>query len=435
MTYGEQQTMTLPQSGVSYNEVYPTGISTKGFPTSGNGVESAAHTNGTHPVVRERISNRVRSLPSSGIRRFFDILASMPDVISLGVGEPDFITPQQIRAAGQRSIDVTTGYTSNSGIMALREAVAHHLEKRYQVHYEPKTEVLMTVGVSEGMQSAALALFNAGDEVIIPEPCFVAYPAAVILAEATPVYVPTYASNGFEVTAEDIERYITPNTRGILIGYPNNPTGAVVSREGMLKIAALAERYDLVVLSDEIYDRLVYGVEHVCFAALPGMRERTVLMGGFSKSYAMTGWRLAWVAAPEEITEAVTKVHQYAIMSAPTMSQYAGLEALRNGEESVLEMLAEYDRRRRVIVDGFNAIGLPTVEPKGAFYAFPQVSHLGLSSEKFAERLLLEEEVAMVPGDPFGPSGTGYMRACYATAMDQIEEALERIQRFVRRIS
>jgi aminotransferase len=393
------------------------------------------HGNGLYPVVRERISKRVRSLPSSGIRRFFDILASMPDVISLGVGEPDFITPQNIRAAGQRSIDVTTGYTSNSGILALREAVANHLEKRYKVSYDAKTEVLMTVGVSEGMESATLALFNAGDEVIIPEPCFVAYPAAVILAEATPVYVPTYASNAFAVTAEDIERHITPNTRGLLIGYPNNPTGAVVSREEMLKIAALAERHDLIVLSDEIYDRLVYGVEHVCFSSLPDMRERTVLMGGFSKSYAMTGWRLAWVAAPEDITEAITKVHQYAIMSAPTMSQYAGLEALRNGEESVLEMLAEYDRRRRVIVDGFNAIGLPTVEPKGAFYAFPQVGHLSLSSELFAERLLLEEEVAMVPGDPFGPSGQGYVRACYATSMSKIEEALERVQRFVRRIS
>jgi len=394
-----------------------------------------AQTNGMHAVERDRISKRVRSLPSSGIRRFFDILASMPDVISLGVGEPDFITPEQIRRAGQRSIDVSTGYTSNSGILALREAVAHHLDKRYKIHYEPKHEILMTVGVSEGMQSASLALFNPGDEVIIPEPCFVAYPAAIIMADATPVYVPTYASDEFQVTAEAIEAAITPNTRGILIGYPNNPTGAVMSYERMMEIADIAERYDLVVLSDEIYDRLVYGVEHVCFAALPGMRERTILMGGFSKSYAMTGWRLAWIAAPEELTEAIMKVHQYAIMSAPTMSQHAGLEALRNGEESVKEMLAEYDRRRQVIVNGFNSIGLPTVEPKGAFYAFPQVSHLGMTSEQFAERLLLEEEVAVVPGDPFGPSGAGYVRACYATAMDKIEEALERMQRFVRRVS
>lgn len=414
--------------------------SMNGVTTYGNGVS----TNGHHPTPalqetvtpqRNRISTRVRTMPSSGIRRFFDIIATMPDVISLGVGEPDFITPAHIRAAGQRSIDVTTGYTSNSGMLSLREAVSHHIEKLYGLHYSPRDEILMTVGVSEGMQSVSLALFNPGDEVIVPEPCFVAYPAAVLMADAKPVFVPTYARDNFEVTAEAIEAAITPNTRAILIGYPNNPTGAVMSRERLLELCDIAKRHDLIVLSDEIYDRLVYGVKHTCVAALPDMQERTVLMGGFSKSYAMTGWRLAWVAAPEEIIEATTRVHQYAIMSAPTMSQYAGLEALRSGEASVLEMLAEYDRRRHVIVDGFNSIGLPTVEPKGAFYAFPQVSHLGLTSQQFSERLLLEEEVAVIPGDPFGPSGEGYVRACYATSMEKIEQALERIQRFVRRIS
>lgn len=433
MTYDNQCDTTTQ---TSYGGYQPgrNGSSHKEIPT--NGATPVAAHNGHSPELtyEHRISQRVQNMPASGIRRFFDIIATMPDVISLGVGEPDFITPQHIREAGKRSIDITTGYTSNSGIMSLRESVAHHLDKLYKVHYEP-SEILLTVGVSEGMQSTCLALFNDDDEVIIPEPCFVAYPAAVIMADAKPVYVPTYADNAFQVTAQDIEAAITPKTRAILIGYPNNPTGAVMSRERLQEIADLAEKYDLLVLSDEIYDRLVYGVEHICFSSLPGMYERTILMGGFSKAYAMTGWRLAWIAAPLEITEAITRVHQYAIMSAPTMSQYAGLEALRYGEASVKEMLAEYDRRRKVIVSGLNSIGLPTVEPLGAFYAFPQVSHLGLSSDQFAERLLLEEEVAVVPGGPFGPSGEGYVRACYATSMNKIEEALDRIHRFVRRVS
>jgi len=383
----------------------------------------------------ERISRRVRAVPPSGIRRFFDIAATMPDVISLGVGEPDFITPSDIRAAGQRSIDQTTAYTSNSGLLELRVALATHLNRLYGADYDPEAELLLTVGVSEAMLGAALALLNPGDEVLVPEPCFVAYPACVQFADATPVYVPTSAANGFQVTPEALAAAITPRTRAILIGYPNNPTGAVLSRELMLAVAELAERYDLVVISDEIYDRLVYGVEHTCFASLPGMKERTVLLGGFSKAYAMTGWRLGWMAAPADVTAAVRKVHQYAIMSAPTMSQYAGLEAIRFGEDSVRAMVAEYDRRRQVIVQGLNSIGLPTFEPQGAFYAFPSVAHLGLSSEAFCERLLTEEQVAVIPGDAFGPSGAGHVRACYATSLDKIEEALERIERFVRRFS
>lgn len=383
----------------------------------------------------DRISRRVNAVPPSGIRRFFDIAATMPDVISLGVGEPDFITPSDIRAAGQRSVDQTTAYTSNSGLIELRVALAAHLSRLYGADYDPETELLMTVGVSEAMMAAALALLNPGDEVLVPEPCFVAYPACVMFADAKPVYVPTSAANGFQVTAEALEAAITPRTRAILIGYPNNPTGAVLSRELMLAVAELAERHDLIVISDEIYDRLVYGVEHTCFAGLPGMKDRTVLLGGFSKAYAMTGWRLGWMAAPADITAAVRKVHQYAIMSAPTMSQFAGLEALRHGEDSVQTMVAEYDRRRQVIVQGFNSIGLPTFEPQGAFYAFPSVAHLGLSSEAFCERLLTEEQVAVIPGDAFGPSGAGHVRACYATSMDKIEEALERMERFVRRLS
>ncbi len=412
------------------SEIHPGGVS----PTE-TSTTSGVSLNGVHVKQRDRISTRVKTLPASGIRRFFDILATMPDVISLGVGEPDYLTPEPIRAAGQHSINKTTSYTSNSGLLELRQAVSEHLYHLYGIHYDAEREILITVGVSEGMQSAALAVLNPGDEVIVPEPCFVAYPASVIMANATPVYVPTYASDNFEVTAEAIEAAITPNTRMIMTGYPNNPTGAVMSPERLRQVAEVAERHDLLVLSDEIYDRLVYGVEHTCFSSLPGMYNRTLLMGGFSKAYAMTGWRLAWVAAPPDIIDAMTRVHQYAIMSAPTMSQYAALEALRVGEPYVQEMVAEYDRRRRVIVDGLNAIGLPTTEPQGAFYCFPQVSHLGLTCEEFAERLLLEEQVAVIPGSAFGPSGAGYVRACYATALPQIEIALERIARFVQRIS
>jgi aminotransferase len=386
-------------------------------------------------MSRDRLSRRVRAVPPSGIRRFFDIAASMPDVISLGVGEPDFITPADIRAAGKRSIDQTTAYTSNSGLLELRVALAAHLNRLYGVDYDPESELLMSVGVSEAMMAAALATLDPGDEVLVPEPCFVAYPACVQFADAKPVLVPTRVEDNFQVSGAALEAAITPRTRAILIGYPNNPTGAVLSPERMGEVAAVAERHDLLVLSDEIYDRLVYGVEHTCFAALPGMKERTILLGGFSKAYAMTGWRLGWLAAPAEITAAVRKVHQYAIMSAPTMSQYAGLEALRFGEDSVQTMVAEYNQRRQVIVSGLNSIGLPTFEPQGAFYAFPYVGHLGLSSEQFCERLLVEEQVAVVPGDAFGPSGAGHVRACYAASMDKIEEALERIDRFVRRVS
>lgn len=386
-------------------------------------------------MTKERISRRVRAVPPSGIRRFFDIAATMPNVISLGVGEPDFMTPQNIRQAAQHSMDRTSAYTSNSGLLELRQAVADHIYGLYGVRYDAESELLITVGVSEAMQVATLALFDDGDEVIVPEPCFVAYPATVMFADAVPISVPTNAADQFQVSAAAIEAAITARTKALLIGYPNNPTGAVMSRERLAAVAEVAERHDLLVISDEIYDRLVYGVEHTCFAALPGMRERTVLLGGFSKAYAMTGWRLGWMAAPADIIAACRKVHQYAIMSAPTASQYGGLEAIRNGESSVQMMVGEYDRRRQVIVNGLNSIGLPTFTPQGAFYAFPQIGHLGLSSEEFAERLLVEQQVAVVPGDAFGPSGAGYVRACYATSMDKIEEALERIERLVRNIS
>ena len=378
------------------------------------------------------LSQRVRSIPPSGIRRFFDIVATMKGVVSLGIGEPDFVTPDAIRQAGIRSIqDGYTAYTSNSGMQELRDALAVHLEGLYGVHYDPADELLITVGVSEAMQNAMLALIDPGDEVIIPEPCFVAYGPSVVLAGGTAVPVPTYVGDAFQVTGATIEAAVTPRTKAILIGYPNNPTGAVMTRERLLEVAAVAERHNLLVISDEIYDRLVYGVEHTCFAALPGMHDRTVLLGGFSKAYAMTGWRLGYLGAPAEIALAVRKIHQYAIMSAPTMSQHAALEALRSGEEDVQMMCAEYDRRRRFLVAGLNSIGLPTFEPQGAFYAFPQVSHLGISSAAFAEGLLETERVAVVPGEAFGASGDGFVRACYAVSMEKLEIALDRIGRYV----
>jgi aminotransferase len=397
---------------------------------------------GRHPVLAGRntkvpnyIAQRVHQVPASGIRRFFDIVATMPEVISLGIGEPDFVTPEAIRNAAVRSVeDGKTGYTSNSGLFELRAALSDHLYRLYGVRYDPESELLITVGVSEAMQNAMLATINPGDEVIVPEPCFVAYQASVIFAGGVPVHVPTFMEDGFQVNAAAIEAAITPRTKAILIGYPNNPTGAVMTREGLAAIAEVAERHNLLVFSDEIYDRLIYGVEHTCFASLPNMHERTVLMGGFSKAYAMTGWRLGWLAAPEEIASATRKIHQYAIMSAPTAAQYAGLEAILHGESSVHEMVSEYDRRRKVLVSGLNNIGLPTFEPQGAFYAFPKVSHLGLTSEEFAEKLLHQQQVAVIPGDAFGPSGAGFVRACYATSMDKIEIALDRIDAFVRTI-
>ncbi len=379
-------------------------------------------------------SERVRSVPPSGIRRFFDIAATMKDVISLGIGEPDFITPKKISRAGIESIERgETHYTSNSGTVELRRALSDHLAKRYNVHYDPETEILITVGVSEALHCAMLATIDPGDEVIVPEPSFVAYKPSVIFAGGIPVVVETHVENDFQVTAEEIERAITPRTKGLLIGYPNNPTGAVMTRERLLEVARLAEKHNLLVFSDEIYDRLVYGIDHTCFASLPNMRERTVLLGGFSKDYAMTGWRVGYGCANAEINEAIRKVHQYIIMSAPTMGQVAALEGLLHAEEDVKGMVREYDQRRQVIVSGFRSIGLPTFEPRGAFYAFPDVRGTGLTSEQFAEKLLNDEHVAVVPGDAFGACGAGFVRACYATSMANIEEALTRIERFVKR--
>ena len=385
-------------------------------------------------TLRGQPSRRVASIPASGIRRFFDLLATMDNVISLGVGEPDFVTPLKIRNAGIRSIEEgQTGYTSNFGILELREAVSVHLEHHSGVFYDPAREIIITTGVSEGLSIALLSILDGGDEVLCPDPYFVAYQPAVVLAGGVFVPVPTSVENGFRVRAEDLERRITPRTKAILLGYPANPTGAVMDRDDLLAVAEVVARHDLFVVSDEIYDRLVYGVSHTSFASLPGMRDRTILLGGFSKAYAMTGWRLAWAAARPDVLESMMKVHQYVMMSAPTMSQHAALEALTAGEEDVRGMVAEYDRRRRLIVPGLNSIGLTCFEPRGAFYAFPSVAVTGLSDEEFTERLLQEERVAVVPGSAFGEQGRGHVRACYATSYENIERALEAMGRFVQR--
>jgi aminotransferase len=383
--------------------------------------------------MREVLASRVRSVPPSGIRKFFDVIATMDDVISLGVGEPDFVTPARITQAGIRSLERgETSYTSNAGVLELRQELSKHLARLYGVEYDPAEELLITVGVSEALALALLAVVEPGEEVIVPEPCFVSYKPGVIFAGGIPVTVEARLENGFQITAEDIERKITPKTKALLIGYPNNPTGAVMSREKLSEIAALAEKHDLVVLSDEIYDRLVYGVEHVCFPSLPNMRERTILLSGFSKTYAMTGWRLGYAAAPANILAGLLKAHQYIIMCAPSTAQLAGIEALRHGEDAVQDMLRQYDARRRVIVDGLNTIGMPCVEPRGAFYAFPSVESTSLSSEEFSEKLLFDKKVAVVPGTAFGACGEGFVRCAYAASLVEIEEALSRMEDFVK---
>jgi aminotransferase len=384
--------------------------------------------------MREFVASKVQGVPPSGIRRFFDIAATMDDVISLGIGEPDFATPPHIIQAGIASLEAgETHYTSNSGIMELRVALADHLERLYGVRYDPATELLITVGVSEALHLALAATTNPGDEVIVHEPCFVSYNPEVIFAGGSPVNVGTDVEDGFQLLASQVADVVTERTKTLVLGYPNNPTGAVMGPERLLEISRLAVQHDLLVISDEIYDRLVYGMDHTCFASLPGMQQRTVLLGGFSKAYAMTGWRIGYAAAPAEILAAMRKVHQYTIMSAPTIAQYAALEALRQGEEAVQEMRARYDRRRRLIVDGLNDIGLTCFEPKGAFYAFPSIEVTGLTDEQFSEMLLMEEKVACVPGSAFGGCGAGHVRCSYATAYDQIGQALERMARFARR--
>ncbi len=384
--------------------------------------------------MRSFVAQQVKQMPPSGIRRYFDIAATMEDVISLGIGEPSFETPAHILQKGVDSLMAgRTGYTSNAGLIELRQAVSCYIERLYGISYHPAKEILITVGVSEALWLALKAILDPGDEVLVVQPCFVANTAAVEMAGGVPVIVDAYVETEFQVTGAQLESKITPRTKAILISYPNNPTGAILTPQHMSEVAAVAAKHDLVVISDEIYERLVYGVTHQSFSSLPGMRERTILLSGMSKSFAMTGWRIGYAAAPEPIMEAMTKLHQYLIMSAPTMGQYAAIEALYNGDTDVDYMRGEYDQRRRLIVDGFNSLGLTCFEPRGAFYAFPSITVTGMTDEQFCDALLMEEHVAVVPGSAFGKSGTGFVRASYTNSYENIEEALERLARFMTR--
>lgn len=385
-----------------------------------------------HAARRLVASRTVGNLPASGIRRFFELLDEAEGVISLAVGQPDFPTPAQItRAAADAMLAGHTGYTSNYGLLELRERLAAHLARRYDVHYDPNRELLLTTGVSEALDVTMRAIIDPGDEVLVPEPAYVAYQPVILLAGGRYVPVPTDPETEFVPTVAALEERVTPATKAVLLGYPSNPTGAVLDRETLEAIADFALRHDLYVIADEIYDRLVYGTEHICFASLPGMRERTILLGGFSKAYAMTGWRLGYVAATPGILEAAMKVHQYVMMSAPTAAQHAALEAFHSGEEDVRGMVEEYDRRRVLVYRRLREMDLPIVEPRGAFYAFPDIRSTGLDDLRFAEELLREERVAVVPGSAFGTSGRGFVRICYAAAYTDLEEAMRRIERFV----
>jgi aminotransferase len=382
-----------------------------------------------------RLSKRVAGLKPSGIRKFFDIAATMKDVISLGIGEPDFTTPRPILDAGVRSLQAgETHYTSNSGKMEVRQAVADNLKKLYGVSYDPANEIILTVGVSEALYLTFTAILNHGDEVIIPTPCFVSYQAEVILAGGVPVEIPSCMEDNFQLDPDEVRKAITPRTKAIFVGYPSNPTGAVATRETLNRVAQIAVEHNLLIVSDEIYDRLVYDFQHVCVPSLgEEVKKRTVLLGGLSKAYAMTGWRIGYACGPADIIKGLVRIHQYTIMSAPTTAQDAALEALTHGEKYVQEMVAEYDRRRRLIVGGLNKLGLTTFEPRGAFYAFPQIKASGMDDEAFAEALLKEEHVAVVPGNAFGVGGEGFVRCSYATAYEKIDEALHRMEKFMSR--
>lgn len=392
---------------------------------------------GAKPLRQKRplTSAKVARLPASGIRRFFDLIAGAEGVISLGVGEPDFITPEPFRDAAIRSIrEGRTKYTSNYGIKPLRDAISAHTAKLRGVRYDPDREILVTVGVSEAVDLALRATLNDGDEVILADPSYVAYVPGIVLAGGVPVPVPTDESEDFRLTPGAVAKAITPHTRAILLGFPNNPTGAVLTAADVAGIARLAIERDLLVYADEIYDRLVYGAPHQSIVSVPGMKERTIYLAGFSKSYAMTGWRVGYACAPAEIVEQMMKIHQYTVMCVPTAAQYAALAALENGEPEVLRMVASYDERRQLMLRRFREIGLHCFEPRGAFYCFPNITSTGLSDDDFCERLLKEEKVVVVPGNAFGERGKGHVRACYAASLENIGDACDRIERFIARL-
>ena len=383
----------------------------------------------------EKLSNSVKSVPPSGIRKFFDIASQMQDVISLGVGEPDFVTPWSIRESCVYGLERGyTSYTANRGMPELRNEISRHFVRRHEVEYNPDTEILVTVGVSEALDIALRAIINPGDEVLIPEPCYVSYQACTTFAGGVPVPVPAKIENEFRITPEELQPFLTAKTKAILIGYPNNPTGAIMEREDLQKIADFAEQNDLIVISDEIYGDLTYKGVHECFAALPKMKDRTILLNGFSKAYAMTGWRIGYALGNPDVIGAMTKIHQYTMLCAPITAQLAAVEALRHGEKYMKKMVAEYDRRRKLIYDGFKKLGMDSFEPGGAFYIFPNITSSGLTSEEFAEKLIMSEHVALVPGTAFGKSGAGHVRCSYATGIEKISEALKRIEHFLTKL-
>ena len=381
------------------------------------------------------LSEKVKATKPSGIRKFFDIVAEMKDAISLGVGEPDFVTPWAIREAGIYSLERgNTHYTSNWGLAELRKEIANYLERRFSLKYEPKTDIMVTVGGSEAIDACIRALIDNGDEVLIPEPSFVCYSPCTVLAGGKPVPIVTRAEDEFRLTPEALKAAITPKTKLLILPYPNNPTGAVMTREDLEKIAAVIRDTNIIVLSDEIYSELTYGGTHVSIATLPGMFERTIVVNGFSKAYAMTGWRLGYAAGNPTIIKSMIKIHQFAIMSAPTTSQYAAIEALQSCDEDIERMKNEYNYRRRVMVDGFRKMGLECFEPRGAFYVFPSIKSTGMTSAEFCEKLLYSKKVAVIPSDAFGESGEGYIRASYCYSIKNIDIALERIAEFLKEI-
>ena len=385
--------------------------------------------------MRNPLSDKIVSIPPSGIRKFFDIVSEMPDAISLGVGEPDFDTPWHIREEGIYSLEKgRTFYTSNSGLKELREEIVRYLERRIHVSYDPLREVLITVGGSEGIDAAFRAMLNPGDEVLIPQPSYVSYEPCAVLADGVPVIIELKEENEFRLTKEELLAAITDKTKILVLPFPNNPTGAIMEKKDLEEIAEVCIEKDLFVLSDEIYAELSYKGDHVSIASLPGMRERTILINGFSKAYAMTGWRLGYACGPAEIIAQMTKIHQYAIMCAPTNSQYAAVDALRNGDADVAVMRESYDQRRRYLMNAFREMGLSCFEPYGAFYTFPCIKEFGMTSDEFATRFLEEEKVAVVPGTAFGACGEGFLRISYAYSLEQLKEALGRLSRFVAKL-
>lgn len=384
-------------------------------------------------MKQEMISTVIRDIAPSGIRKFFDIANEMKDAISLGVGEPDFDTPWHIREEGIYNLEKgKTVYTSNSGLLELRQEISTYLSRRFNITYNPKTEILVTVGASEGIDLALRALLNPGDEVLIPEPSYVSYKPCTIMAGGKPIAINTNAEDEFRLTPEQLRTHITDKTKVLILPYPNNPTGGIMEKEDLERIADVLREKDILVISDEIYAELTYDKEHVSIASLPGMYENTLVLNGFSKAYAMTGWRLGYAAGPEELIAMMTKIHQYAIMCAPTTSQYAAIEALRNGDSDVIEMRNAFNRRRRVMVDAFRNMGMDCFEPLGAFYVFPSIKITGMTSEEFCKKLLYEQKVAVVPGTAFGESGEGFIRCSYAYSIDNIKEALRRIEIFIK---